>query len=494
MQYDISDYEEIQKILAQRKHERFMKFCWQNRTNEFLVGIHTHYICRIIDHAIDKFRKGQSSFYIVTVPFRHGKSDCISRYLPPHFLGEFPDCEVLLATYSLSLSYNFSKFCKNLINSDEYKILYPNIKLSRQATSVQQWNIDGHLGGFGASALGASLTGRGYHLGLLDDFCSSREAAESYVIREKMWEQFTNDFLTRRAPVSITIILATPWHVDDIIGRIKARIDKNSEKYDENFPQFKVVSFPAKNGDIDIVDKTSNGDIVHNHIQYEYLFPERFSKEWYEQQFASLGSYASSGLLQCNPQIRGGNLFEMSAIKIHKDDSDFPKTKYFRVWDYAHTAKQMQKDDPDWTSGTLLAFTKIEESWHIWIKDVVHFRGKAPERDNLVRSVAEADGMGVGIAVENSVDSKDAVSQLQTALRGRRNVIPLNINIDKIARAGYVEPIFEVGHVHIVRGDWNRAWLEEFTAFPSGKHDDQVDNVTAGYQLCCKPRGHFATV
>ena len=33
--------EEIQKILARRKHERFIKHCWQKRVSPFLVGIHT---------------------------------------------------------------------------------------------------------------------------------------------------------------------------------------------------------------------------------------------------------------------------------------------------------------------------------------------------------------------------------------------------------------------------------------------------------------------
>lgn len=185
----------------------------------------------------------------------------------------------------------------------------------------------------------------------------------------------------------------------------------------------------------------------------------------------------------------------MGKLKFHDTDEDFPKTKYYRVWDYAHTAKQTQKEDPDWTSGTLLTYTKIEGVWHLWIKDVSHFRGKSTERDNLVRAVSEKDGAGVGIAVENSVDSKDAVSQLREALNGKRVVVPLNIGIDKVARAGYVEPIFDTGHVHLLRAEWNREWIEEFTAFPGGKHDDQVDNVTAGWQLLCgEKKGHFMTV
>ena len=262
MRYDINDLQIIKNILAKRSHERFMQHCWQKKTESFLVGIHTHYICKIIDNAFEKLKKGESSFLVITVPFRHGKSDCISRYLPAHFLGEFPDYEVLLATYSLNLSYSYSKFSRSVVESSEYSEIYPDIKIAKDSKSVQQWGLSDNMGTMTATALGATVTGRGYHLGILDDYCSSRADAESETIRNKTWESFTNDFLTRRANKSITIILATPWHQDDIIGRLKQITSKESELYDPEFPPFKFLSFPAKPGYIEINDKDKSGNII----------------------------------------------------------------------------------------------------------------------------------------------------------------------------------------------------------------------------------------
>ena len=190
-------------------------------------------------------------------------------------------------------------------------------------------------------------------------------------------------------------------------------------------------------------------------------------------------------MYQCNPQIRGGNFLDTSKVQIHDNVEDFPKTRYYRVWDLAHTAKQTQKADPDYTSGTLLTYTKIDGLWHLWIKHVARIRSSATERDTLIRSATDKDGQGVAVAIENSLDSKDAVVTMQEVLKGKRQVIPLNIRMDKIARAGYVEPIFEAGHVHILRGDWNLDWFTEVKGFPSMPHDDQVDNITAGFMLCC---------
>lgn len=446
----------------------------------------------MIDEAVKDFRNGKSTFLVIKVHFRAGKSDIVSRFLPPHFLGEFPDKDVMVVSYGQSLSETFSKFSRSLVCSQRFKELYPDSELNG---GVQSWGFRNHIGVVTESGLTSSITGKGGHLLICDDYCASRADAESEVIRASLWEHFTNDFLTRRAPTSIVIVLATPWHVDDIIGRIERKIDETSEDYDPDFPKFKVISFPAMDGEVEIGkrDKKKYGDNKYHleTVRYKYLFPERFNEEWYKSQFASLGVYASSGLLQCNPQIRGGNLIDCSKIVFHNDLKDFPMTKYCRVWDLAHSERQRMKDDPDWTSGTLLTYIKKGDVWELWIKDVARIRANAPERDNFIRAVSEKDGGGVTIAVEASIDSRDAFLTMQTIFNGRRTVRSIQTKGDKVARMSYVEPIFEAGHVHILRGEWNLDWLNEVKEFPSGKHDDQVDNISAGYELISNGVGHI---
>lgn len=467
-----------------------MKYCWQKPFEPLVIGMHTREICRLIDEAQEKLKQGESTFLLIKVHFRAGKSDIVSRFLPPHFLAENPDKDVMVVGYASSLAEGFSRFSRNLMKSREFKSLYPDVNVTG---GVQSWGIEGHVGVMTASGLTSGITGKGYTLGICDDYLSDRASAESPVIRNSLWEHFTNDFLTRRAPNSITIVLATQWHVDDIIGRIEQKIDPTNENYDPNFPPFKVVSFPAKDGEVDIgvKDFAKYGDKKYHieHIKYDYLFKERYSPEWYEQQFASLGSYASAGLLQCSPTTRGGNLIDVSKVKIHNNINEFPNTKYYRVWDLAHTAQQTQKADPDWTSGTLLAYVKKDDTWELWIKDVAKIRANAPERNNFIRMVSEKDGAGVTIAVENSIESKDALTEMQYIMNGRRVVRGINLRGDKVARMSFVEPIFEGGNVHILAGGWNLDWFKEVKEFPSGKHDDSVDNLSAGYALCCQGNG-----
>ena len=241
---DITD-DELWKLLYLRRldaadfHFDFMRYTWTNQTRPFIEGYHIRQICACIDYAIDKFTHGKSTYWVITVPFRHGKSEIISRKLPAHFLGLFPDCNVILCGHTTELTEGFSKTARNLVKTRAFRDLFPGIEVDPGSSSGAHWKIKDHEGECFSSGLLGSLSGQGYHLGLLDDYCRNRADAESATMRDKMWDAFTNDFMTRGAEVSITIVLATPWHVDDIIGRIK-----QSQKEDPEFPKFNFLKSP----------------------------------------------------------------------------------------------------------------------------------------------------------------------------------------------------------------------------------------------------------
>ena len=461
-------------------HLNFMKYCWvkNKEIDPFIVGFHTQKICEQIDNAFRNFKKGISTYFLISVHFRSGKSDIVSRYLGPHFLGEFPDQEVMQVTYQANFAASFSSFGRNIMRTEKYQELYPQIKLSNETNKKNEWLIadikNKNTGGkLYATGLKSGLTGQGFALGILDDYCSGREEAESLVQRDNAWEAFRDDFMTRIAPVGIVIILATQWHWDDINGRIRQAM-----KNDINFPQFEILSFPAKAKDYKGPGKYSN----------EYLFMERFSKKWYLTQYATLGRYSATALLDCNPEKRMGGQLSTAGIVYH-DMKDFPdlfKLKWARIWDLAHTEKQRKKDDPDYTSGTLLAFEKIPDDpvLHLWVRNVKRFRMAAPRRDKKIKAIVREDGNFVKQAIENSIDSKDAYEYATDSMPDISwNKIPITGG-DKTVRATPLESIFESpGHVHIARAGWNEDWLDEIIKFDGSgdEHDDQVDNLSAGY-------------
>jgi predicted phage terminase large subunit-like protein len=40
---------------------------------------------------------------------------------------------------------------------------------------------------------------------------------------------------------------------------------------------------------------------------------------------------------------------------------------------------------------------------------------------------------------------------------------------------------WQAGNVRILRGDWNREYLDEMERFPHGAHDDQVDGSSGAF-------------
>lgn len=456
-----------------------MDYCWMENHNEMMVGFHTRKICERIDKAIEDYRNGISSFLLISVPPRHGKSQITSRYLPPHFMAEFPGSEVMSVSYGTDLATSFSEQARAIVGTHEFKELYPKTYLPFDSSAKSDWKLnteDQMPSSLKALGLTAGLNGKGYNLGILDDYLKNRKEAESADTREKIWQAFINDFLTRRAPVSITIIVATQWNVDDINGRIRVKMRK-----DDNFPKFDVISFPAK-----AKDYKGEGE-----YETEYLFQKRFGKKYYLEQYATLGKYNAAALLDCNPRIRGGSV--LSTDHIEWVDPDDPRIIYlkeqkYRVWDLAHTAKEKAKDDPDYTSGTKLLFTKPTKEDpipHLWVFDVVRCRENSPKRDKIIKKTAENDGHFVKQGVETSLDSKDAYYHLRSAMPDINwNKINIAGKGDKLVKAGPLEPIFEApGHVHVIRGDWNEDWLDEVEQFKGdGKlHDDQIDNLSSGY-------------
>jgi predicted phage terminase large subunit-like protein len=119
----------------------------------------------------------------------------------------------------------------------------------------------------------------------------------------------------------------------------------------------------------------------------------------------------------------------------------------------------------------------------------VKLRENAPKRDATINREAATASKFVTMAVESSLDAKDAYHYLKKAtpdITWRE----IKIQGDKATRAAPLEPIFEApGHVHIVKNgyddDWIDEWIDEIMKFTgSGKeHDDGVDNLSAGYIL-----------
>jgi predicted phage terminase large subunit-like protein len=466
---EMSDPMEELRGLAHRSFPAY--FAWSAPADPYHFGPHTNAILKELDAGASVVEDGGCYRVIVCVPPRHGKSDAVSRRFPPWFLMRNPNWDVILASYSADLTADFAKEARR-----NYRDMAPWIVGNTVDARNARWHSWGPQGGSGhmrSVGLGGTITGTGAHALIIDDYCKNREEAESALQRDKIWDSFRSDLWTRLAPNHLVVICATRWHEDDLVGRVLAEMKK-----DPSFPQFRVINFPAQS------DAYPSG----------WLFPERFSPDYYESARKLVGSYAWQCLYQQDPVIRGGAFFKVERVKV-VDAATFARMseglRFIRGWDVASSKEERTRDDPDYSVGTKSAWKKAERT--LFIADVARGQWEAPERNRRMIQCAEMDGSATQIRVEVVAGYKDAYTILRSELRGQRIVKPFTPEGDKVSRSSFLEPIFEAGNVVLLRAPWNAPWIEEMGSFPGGRHDDQVDSLVISAKEQVESRGFVAT-
>lgn len=422
-------------------------------------------ICRELQAATEAVERGECYYVFITCPPQHWKSTTCSQHYPIWHLGRNPEHRFIEVSYSSGIAVRNSRMARRLVDHPVTREAF-DIALDPKFKAADNWDLKDHRGGMLAAGFGGGITGNPADIIVIDDYFRGREEAESETIRNKVWESFQSDVMSRRAPAHAVVILATRWHEDDLIGRIENEMSK-----DPMFPQFKKVRYPAWTE------------------EYEWLFTERYSGQFYESTQVVLGKYAWSALYMCDPTPREGGLIQVDNIDFVDEMPD--GLKWVRFWDPASGKRERAKNDPDWSEGTKGAVSKDPADpriLHVWISDVVSVQAEAPERDRLIIKTAERDGPGVKVGIESNAAYKDTYLWIRKLLRGKSKVRPLLASKDLVARGEALEPIFEAGHVHVLRAEWNDAWVSQLRSFPNGAHDDKVASMIGMFEMASKDR------
>jgi len=162
-------------------------------------------------------------------------------------------------------------------------------------------------------------------------------------------------------------------------------------------------------------------------------------------------------------------------------------TQWCRYWDLAASKVKRAGDDPDWTAGALFGMTP-EGTWVL--ADMARIRESPLEVERLISSCAEVDPRGLLIRMEET-----GAGDKHTVDHYTRKVLPgLDFKGDrpygsKAVRARPLSSAAEAGNVALIRGHWNKAFLDEAELFPEGEHDDQIDAVTGAMKCLIEAQG-----
>jgi predicted phage terminase large subunit-like protein len=212
------------------------------------------------------------------------------------------------------------------------------------------------------------------------------------------------------------------------------------------------------------------------------LWPEVYGKEFLEHRRERMGEYAFSSLYQQRPMPSKAGLFDTSKIEIIAHAP--AKLEKVRFYDLAVTAKKHS----DYTVGLLLG---IDANETIYILHVYRVQKTPVFVEQDIVSNALMDGQDTRIRLEAE---KAGIVQLDYLLR-RNELRGFRLDAkapegDKYTRAQPIARRVNADKVKMLRGEWNRAFLDELSVFPMGAHDDQVDAFSGAYDaLATRTKG-----
>lgn len=397
------------------------------------------------------------------LPPGSAKSTYASVRFPAYFLGKRTDKSIICASYGEDLANSFGRKVRNLVDTREYKNLFPNVHLAEDSRAKGEWETT-EGGSYFACGVGSGITGRRGDLGLIDDPVKGRKEADSELVRQTTWDWYKSDFLTRLKPGAAQIIIQTRWHEDDLAGRILPDTwqGESGEFLGFDGQLWTVICIPAEARSNDVLGRKAG----------EYLWLEWFSESYWReikaiQQAEDIRNWTS--LYQQTPRTEDGSFFKRDWFKRYKVGNEPERLAKYGASDYAVT-----EDGGDFTEHGVAGFDKHEDLWFLdwwsgqaaadrWIDEQITLA----QRHDIYCWVAE------GGVIRRSIEPflRKRIQQQSAYFRMEW----LTSNKDKSANARGFQALASQGKVWIPLTPWGDELIDQLIAFPAGKRDDKVD-------------------
>ena len=232
----------------------FTRYFFKERYNrKFVVGEHH----RIIAEALEKVYRGEITRLIINIAPRYGKTELAVKNFIANGLALNPSAKFIHLSYSDDLALDNSEDTKNIVQSAEYQMLFPDVQIKKDSKSKKKWYTTAGGGVYATSSAG-QVTGFG--AGRVDDedsdideFCDldnksgfggalviddpiKPEDADSELIRERINQRFdstiSNRVNSRNTPI---VIIMQRLHERDLCGYLQS----------EEGAKWTIVSLPS---------------------------------------------------------------------------------------------------------------------------------------------------------------------------------------------------------------------------------------------------------
>ena len=450
----------LEKAVSEQSLSEFIKLAW-HVVEPSERYVHNWHIDAVSDHLMAVAR-GEITRLLINMPPGTMKSKATSVFFPAWLWGPagLPHIRFIGASHEQSLATRDNRGTRLLIESEWFQTRWPVKIVSDQNEKTYFENEER---GFRQSTPVKSMTGKRGHIVVWDDPINPEEA-NSPTARETAIRVFTETLPSRVVDPAKSgiIIVMQRLHEDDISGYILA----NDLGYVhlclpmEFEPDRKCIT-PIGFED----PRTEPGEL---------LFEDRFPRHVVERDKQIMGSYATAGQFQQRPAPRGGGLFRRSDFEIV--DAVPVGCRWARGWDFAAT----ESDTAAYTVGSLVG---IAPDGTVFIADMVRERVSPAGLDRLLRNTATMDGTSIPGSIPQDPGSSGKY-QAKALLKGPLMGFDYTASPETGAKEARAQPFAAqvgAGNVKLLRGPWNKAFLDEAELFPHGKFKDQIDATVRAF-------------
>lgn len=436
--------------LRERATDDFMVFVnemWPN----FIHGRHHEKMAR----AFERVARGECKRLIINMPPRHTKSEFASYLLPAWFFGKFPGKKVIQTSHTSELAVGFGRKVRNLVDSANYKRIFPALDLQSDSKAAGRWNTN--FGGeYFAIGIGGGVTGKGADILIIDDPHSEQEAAMAQSnpeIYDKTYEWYTSGPRQRLQPGGAIVVVMTRWSKRDLTGQVvKSAAQRSGEEWE-------VIEFPA------ILPSGKP------------LWPEFWSLKELQALKEELPNPKWMAQYMQQPTSDVSAIVKREWWKIWQHDRPPSCEFVIQSWDTAF----LKTERADYSACTTWGVFYQDDDRGVNRANIIllnAFKKRMEFPELKQRAFEEFKEWEVDSLI---VEAKAAGSPLIFELRAMgipvQEFTPSKGN-DKIARLNAVADMFASGHVWVPNTHWAEELIEEVASFPSGEHDDLVDSMT----------------
>ncbi len=418
----------------------FVKYVWPS----FIEGRHH----KIYAEKLQAVADGKLKRLIINMPPRHTKSEFASYLFPTWLMGRNPTRKIIQATHTAELAVGFGRKVKNLIDSEEFRDVFPNVKLASDAKASGRWSTNAG-GEYYAVGVGGALAGRGADLAIIDDPVSEQDALSVSAL-DNIYEWYTSGPRQRLQPGGSIILVMTRWSIRDLTAKV---LQKQSEV---GADKWEVVEFPA------IMPSGKS------------LWPEFWSLKELEGVKASIPISKWNAQYMQNPTAEEGAIIKREWWNLWQKDSPPVCSYVIQSYDTAFS----KSDRADYSAITTWGIFYHEDTGedHIILLDATRGRWEFPELKEQANNLYQEFDPDM-VLIEQKGSGMPLTQEL------RRAGIPVtpftpSRGADKFTRMHSCAPVFESGMVWCPETSFAEEVVEECASFPNGEYDDLADSMT----------------